>query len=74
LLGHVDSTPAKKQADQQHVKHAKSAEKKDTPKALRKQHTASAVARGKKAGKKSTAKPRSTGPRPSRRGFKWPTP
>ena len=41
-------------------------------KAARKPRTrvASAIARSKKA---ATAKPRSTGPRPSQRGFKWPS-
>jgi len=37
-------------------------------------HKASAVTRDKKSrGKQAVTKPRSTGPKPSQRGFQWPT-
>ena len=48
----------------------------ETPRTLRKPRSraASEIARSKKAKAKATpVKPRSTGPKPSRRGFKWPT-
>src|SRR6266700_3579484 len=50
--------------------------KTDTPKSSDKTrtHKASAVTREKKSrGKQAVTKPRSTGPKPSQRGFQWPT-
>jgi hypothetical protein len=51
--------------------------KKAQPKAQAKPRTASAAVRGKKVSAKKSVekaeKPRSTGPKPSQRGFKWPT-
>ncbi len=64
--------------DGENVKHAgETADDAQAPTAQRKprKRSASAVIREKKPrAKADTKKPRSTGPKPSRRGYKWPTP
>jgi hypothetical protein len=80
LVERVESTPAEEQAEQPVEVQQKPAPEGKSKKiaAPRKPRTrtTSAIARDKKPGvkQKSAAKPRSTGPKPSQRGFKWPAP
>ena len=68
---HIQETTTKQPAD---LPNAASTKRKPKPRA----HTASDSTRERKTTKarvrQSTPKPRSTGPKPSQRGYKWPTP
>ena len=75
---HPDSTSTEKQADQRPAEAPRepSAREKATPKSQHKPRVraASAVKRERKPGaKKGAARGSSTSPKPSQRGFKWPT-
>ncbi|HLQ30403.1 MAG TPA: hypothetical protein VK140_14310 [Ktedonobacteraceae bacterium] len=80
LVERVESTPTEEQAEQpvevQRKPSVKEKSKKIATPRKPRARAASAVSRGKMppAKRKSAVKPRSTGPKPSKRGFKWPTP
>ena len=76
VVSETVATPEVKPAKEKAVQGSAANETKET-KAPRKARSraASAIASSKKEAKKEkTAKPRSSGPKPSQRGFKWPSP
>jgi hypothetical protein len=75
VVSETSTTSPEEKATREDAVQSSPAQGKEKPKALRKprSHAASAIASNKKE-KKKAAKPRSTGPKPSQHGYKWPSP